>query len=66
MDVEIKVRSIIDLLFLTFGLFIAPGSLFRIKSKFLIIYSNGPASILMAIRGFQVGLCALKSPNKIV
>ena len=43
--VEVNVKSIIDLLFLAFSLVITPGLLLRIKLKFLIIYSNGPASV---------------------
>jgi hypothetical protein len=59
----VNVRFIIEPLVFFPSLVIAPCSLFRIRSKSSIIFSNSPASFRCFINGFHRGLCALKSPN---
>jgi hypothetical protein len=59
----VNVRSIIKPLVFFSGLVIAPCSLFRIRSKSFIIFSNSLASFRYFINGFYRGLYALKSPN---
>jgi hypothetical protein len=60
----VNIRSIVVPLFFSPGLIIAPYSLFRIRLKSSIIFSNSPASFRCVISGFYIGLCALKSPNR--
>jgi hypothetical protein len=59
----VNVRSIIEPLFFFLSLVIAPYSLFRIRSKSSIIFSNNPASFRCFINGSHRGLYALKSLN---
>ena len=62
----VNVRSIIDLFLVRFGLVIIPGSLLQIRSNLFIIASKDVASVDYIIRGFHIGLWALKSPNRMV
>jgi hypothetical protein len=62
-SIVVNVRSIIESLFFFPGLVIAPCSLFRIRSKSFIIFSNSPASFRCFINGSYRGLYALKSLN---
>jgi hypothetical protein len=62
-SIIVNVRSIIEPLVFFPSLVIAPCSLFRIKSKSSIIFSNNPVSFRCFINGSHRGLCALKSPN---
>jgi hypothetical protein len=62
-SIIVNVRSIIEPLVFFPSLVIAPYSLFRIRLKSSIIFSNSPASFRYFINGSHRGLCALKSPN---
>jgi hypothetical protein len=62
-SIIINVRSIIEPLVFFPNLIIAPYSLFRIRSKSFIIFSNSLASFRCFINGSYKGLYALKSPN---
>jgi hypothetical protein len=62
-SIIVNVRSIIEPLVFFPGLVIAPYSLFRIRSKSSMIFSNSPVSFRYFINGSHRGLCALKSPN---
>jgi hypothetical protein len=62
-SIIVNVRSIIESLVFFSSLVIAPYSLFRIRLKSSIIFSNSPASFRCFINGFYRGLYALKSPN---
>jgi hypothetical protein len=62
-SIIINVRSIIEPLVFFPGLVIAPYSLFRIRSKSSIIFSNSSASFRCFINGSYRGLYALKSLN---
>jgi hypothetical protein len=62
-SIVVNVRSIIKPLVFFSSLVIAPYSLFRIRLKSSIIFSNSPASFRCFINGSHRGLYALKSPN---
>jgi hypothetical protein len=62
-SIIINVRSIIEPLVFFPNLVITPYSLFRIRSKSSIIFSNSPVSFRYFINGSHRGLYALKSPN---
>jgi hypothetical protein len=62
-SIIVNVRFIIEPLVFFPNLVIAPYSLFRIRLKSFIIFSNSPASFRCFINGSYRGLCALKSPN---
>jgi hypothetical protein len=62
-SIIVNVRSIIEPLVFFSSLVIAPCSLFRIRLKSFMIFSNSPASFRCFINGSYRGLCALKSLN---
>jgi hypothetical protein len=62
-SIIVNVRSIIEPLIFFPSLVITPCSLFRIRSKSSIIFSNSPVSFRCFINGSHRGLYALKSPN---
>jgi hypothetical protein len=62
-SIVVNVRSIIEPLFFFPGLVIASCSLFRIRLKSSIIFSNSSASFRCFINGSHKGLYALKSSN---
>jgi hypothetical protein len=62
-SIIVNVRSIIESLVFFPGLVIVPCSLFRIRLKSSMIFSNSPASFRYFINGSYRGLYALKSPN---
>jgi hypothetical protein len=64
-SIVVNVRSIIEPLVFFPGLVIASCSLFRIRLKSSIIFSNNPASFRCFINGSYRELCALKSSNNI-